>query len=461
MQYNTTRGKLLLPEYGRNVQNMIRHAMEIEDREERQRAAQAIIEVMGQLNPHLRDVDDFRHKLWTHLFIMSDFKLDVDSPYEIPKKEMLDEKPNSMEYPKSKIRYGHYGQYTQKILESAKDIESEEEKAYMTSQMGNFMKRQFLSHNNSAVENNVIAEQLNELSQGTLKIDNPDELITTKQMLKTITPQNNNRRGGSNNNRKKKSQKRQGTNYTMSSACATSGHCIGNSMELIQMGKQDVVFAGGSEEVHWAMTAMFDAMTALSSKYNDAPETASRAYDKTRDGFVIAGGAGVLVLEEYEHAKARGAKIYAELTGYGATSDGYDMVAPSGEGAVRCMQMAMSTAKNKIDYINTHGTSTPVGDITELNAVKNTFGDNIPKISSTKSLSGHPLGAASVHEAIYCLIMMKNNFIAGSANISEMDEEAKKFPIVSKTETGATLNTVMSNSFGFGGTNAALIFEKV
>ena len=209
------------------------------------------------------------------------------------------------------------------------------------------------------------------------------------------------------------------------------------------------------------MTAMFDAMTALSSKYNDAPETASRAYDKTRDGFVIAGGAGVIVLEEYEHAKARGAKIYAELTGYGATSDGYDMVAPSGEGAVRCMQMAMSTAKNKIDYINTHGTSTPVGDITELNAVKNTFGDNIPKISSTKSLSGHPLGAASDHEAIYCLIMMKNNFIAGSANINEMDEEAKKFPIVAKTETNATLNTVMSNSFGFGGTNAALIFEKI
>ena len=227
------------------------------------------------------------------------------------------------------------------------------------------------------------------------------------------------------------------------------------------MGKQDVVFAGGSEEVNWAMTAMFDAMTALSSKYNDAPETASRAYDKTRDGFVIAGGGGVLVLEEYEHAKARGAKIYAELTGYGATSDGYDMVAPSGEGAVRCMKMAMATTKNKIDYINTHGTSTPVGDITELNAVKNTFGDNIPKISSTKSLSGHPLCAASVHEAIYCLIMMKNNFIAGSANISEMDEEAKKFPIVAKTETGATLNTVMSNSFGFGGTNAALIFEKV
>ena len=246
-----------------------------------------------------------------------------------------------------------------------------------------------------------------------------------------------------------------------STACATSGHCIGNSMELIQMGKQDIVFAGGSEEIHWAMTAMFDAMTALSSKYNETPETASRAYDKTRDGFVIAGGGGVVVLEEYEHAKARGAKIYAELTGYGATSDGYDMVAPSGEGAVRCMQMAMATAKNKIDYINTHGTSTPVGDITELNAVKGVFGNEIPKISSTKSLSGHPLGAASVHEAIYCLIMMKNNFIAGSANISEIDEEAKKFPIVAKTETETTLNTVMSNSFGFGGTNAALIFEKV
>ena len=252
-----------------------------------------------------------------------------------------------------------------------------------------------------------------------------------------------------------------GVNYTISSACATSGHCIGNAMELIQLGKQKIIFAGGSDEVHFAMTAMFDAMTALSSKYNDTPETASRAYDKTRDGFVIAGGGGVLVLEEYEHAKARGAKIYAELTGYGATSDGYDMVAPSGEGAIRCMKMAMATSKNKIDYINTHGTSTPVGDITELNAVKETFGTNIPKISSTKSLSGHPLGAASVHEAIYCLIMMKNNFITGSANINEMDEEAKKFPIISKTETGVTLNTVMSNSFGFGGTNAALIFEKV
>jgi len=252
-----------------------------------------------------------------------------------------------------------------------------------------------------------------------------------------------------------------GVNYTMSSACATSGHCIGNSVELIQSGKQKIMFAGGSEELHWAMTAMFDAMTALSSKYNDTPEKASRAYDKTRDGFVIAGGGGVLVLEEYEHAKARGAKIYAEITGYGATSDGYDMVAPSGEGAVRCMQMALKTSKNKIDYINTHGTSTPVGDITELKAIGETFKEKIPKISSTKSLSGHPLGAASVHEAIYCLIMMKNNFITGSANINEMDEEAKKFPIINKTEKEVSLNSVMSNSFGFGGTNATLIFEKV
>ena len=252
-----------------------------------------------------------------------------------------------------------------------------------------------------------------------------------------------------------------GVNYTISSACATSGHCIGNAMELIQLGKQKIIFAGGSDEVHFAMTAMFDAMTALSSKYNSTPEKASRPYDKTRDGFVISGGGGVVVLEEYEHAKARGAKIYAEITGYGATSDGYDMVAPSGEGAVRCMKMALSTAKNKIDYINTHGTSTPVGDITELNAVKKTFGEKIPKISSTKSLSGHPLGAASVHEAIYCLIMMKNNFITASANINEMDEEAKKFPIITKTETKASLSTVMSNSFGFGGTNAALIFEKI
>ena len=252
-----------------------------------------------------------------------------------------------------------------------------------------------------------------------------------------------------------------GINYSISSACATSGHCIGNGMELIQSGKQKIVFAGGGEEIHWAMSAMFDAMTALSSKYNETPETASRPYDKSRDGFVIAGGAGVIVLEELEHAKARGAKIYAEITGYGATSDGHDMVAPSGEGAIRCMQMALQTSKNKLDYINTHGTSTPVGDITELRAVGETFKDQVPKISSTKSLSGHPLGAASVHEAIYCLIMMKNNFITGSANINEMDEEAKKFPIVTKTEKNITLNAVMSNSFGFGGTNATLIFEKV
>ena len=252
-----------------------------------------------------------------------------------------------------------------------------------------------------------------------------------------------------------------GVNYSISSACATSGHCIGNGMELIQLGKQKIVFAGGGEEIHWAMSAMFDAMTALSSKYNENPETASRPYDKTRDGFVIAGGAGVIVLEELEHAKARGAKIYAELTGYGATSDGYDMVAPSGEGAVRCMKMSLKTARNKIDYINTHGTSTPVGDITELRAVKETFRDKIPKISSTKSLTGHPLGAASVHEAIYCLIMMKNNFIAASSNITDMDDEAKKFPIVTKVEKNITLNSVMSNSFGFGGTNATLIFEKI
>ena len=253
-----------------------------------------------------------------------------------------------------------------------------------------------------------------------------------------------------------------GVNYTISSACATSGHCIGNAMELIQLGKQNIIFAGGSDEVHFALTAMFDAMTALSSKYNDKPETASRPYDKTRDGFVISGGGGgVLVMEEYEHAKARGAKIYAEITGYGATSDGYDMVAPSGEGAVRCMNMALSTAKNKIDYINTHGTSTPVGDITELKAVGESFPDYKPKISSTKSLSGHSLGATSVHEAIYSLIMMKNNFISASANITDMDDEAKNFPIVTQVEKDVQLNAIMSNSFGFGGTNATLIFEKV
>jgi len=252
-----------------------------------------------------------------------------------------------------------------------------------------------------------------------------------------------------------------GVNYSISSACATSGHCIGNGMELIQYGKQDIVFAGGGEELDWALSGMFDAMPALSSKYNSTPEKASRPYDANRDGFIIAGGAGALVLEELEHAKARGAKIYAELTGYGATSDGYDMVAPSGEGAVRCMKMALKTKRNEIDYINTHGTSTPIGDITELNAIKETFQNKIPKISSTKSLTGHPLGAASVHEAIYSLIMMENNFIAASANIEKMDDGAKPFPIVTKVEKNVSLNAVMSNSFGFGGTNSTLVFEKL
>ena len=252
-----------------------------------------------------------------------------------------------------------------------------------------------------------------------------------------------------------------GVNYSISSACATSGHCIGNGMELIQYGKQDIVFAGGGEELDWALSGMFDAMSALSSKYNNTPEKASRPYDANRDGFIIAGGGGALVLEEYEHAKARGAKIYAELTGYGATSDGYDMVAPSGEGAVRCMKMSLKTKRNEIDYINTHGTSTPVGDITELNSIKETFQNKIPKISSTKSLTGHPLGAASVHEAIYSLIMMENNFIAASANIEDMDDGAKPFPIVTKVEKNISLNAVMSNSFGFGGTNSTLVFEKL
>jgi len=252
-----------------------------------------------------------------------------------------------------------------------------------------------------------------------------------------------------------------GVNYSISSACATSGHCIGNGMELIQYGKQDIVFAGGGEELDWALSGMFDAMPALSSKYNNTPEEASRPYDTNRDGFIIAGGGGALVLEEYEHAKARGARIYAELTGYGATSDGYDMVAPSGEGAVRCMKMALKTGRGEIDYINTHGTSTPVGDITELNAIRETFQNKIPKISSTKSLTGHPLGAASVHEAIYSLIMMENNFIAASANIKDMDDGAKPFPIVTKVEKNASLNAVMSNSFGFGGTNSTLVFEKL
>ena len=252
-----------------------------------------------------------------------------------------------------------------------------------------------------------------------------------------------------------------GINYSISSACATSGHCIGNGMELIQFGKQDIVFAGGGEELNWGMSGMFDAMTALSSKYNDTPEKASRPYDKDRDGFIIAGGAGVLVLEEYEHAKARGAKIYAELTGYGATSDGYDMVAPSGEGAARCMNMALKTTKNKVDYINSHGTSTPVGDVKELEAIQSVFKNNIPKISSTKSLTGHSLGATSVQEAVYCLLMMKNKFISASANIENMDEKAKNFPIVTKVEKDKELNCAMSNSFGFGGTNATLVFEKL
>ena len=252
-----------------------------------------------------------------------------------------------------------------------------------------------------------------------------------------------------------------GVNYSISSACATSGHCIGNGMELIQYGKQDIVFAGGGEELDWALSGMFDAMPVLSSKYNNTPEKASRPYDKDRDGFIIAGGGGALVLEEYEHAKARGAKIYAELTGYGATSDGYDMVQPSGEGAARCMKMALKTTKNKVDYINSHGTSTPVGDIKELEAIETIFKQNIPKISSTKSLTGHSLGATSAQEAIYCLLMMKNKFISSSANIENMDEKAKNFPIVTKVEKDKELNCTMSNSFGFGGTNATLVFEKL
>ena len=252
-----------------------------------------------------------------------------------------------------------------------------------------------------------------------------------------------------------------GVNYSISSACSTSAHCIGNASELIQFGKQDMVFAGGGEELHWTLTLLFDAMGALSSKYNDTPETASRAYDETRDGFVIAGGGGMLVLEELEHARARGAKIYAELVGYGATSDGYDMVQPSGEGAVRCMQQAMESVDAPIDYINAHGTSTPVGDVRELEAIKTVFGDNVPPISSTKSLSGHSLGAAGVQEAIYSLIMMKNDFICASANIQQLDPAANDLPIQRERKDNAGLRTVMSNSFGFGGTNATLIFQRL
>ncbi len=250
-----------------------------------------------------------------------------------------------------------------------------------------------------------------------------------------------------------------GLNFSIVSACATSAHCIGNAYEQIQMGKQDIIFAGGGEEEDWRLTLLFDAMGALSSKYNDTPELASRPYDETRDGFVISSGGGTLVLEELEHAKARGAKIYAEIVGYGATSDGYDMVAPSGEGAVRCMQQAMSTVDGDIDYINTHGTSTPVGDTAELSAINELFTDKIPKIGSTKSLAGHSLGATSVHEAIYSLLMMQHGFIAGSININHIDPLAVGLPIVTKTEA-AELNRVLSNSFGFGGTNASLVFQK-
>jgi len=251
-----------------------------------------------------------------------------------------------------------------------------------------------------------------------------------------------------------------GTNYSITSACATSAHSIGHAMELIQLGKQDIVFAGGGEEEHWSLTMQFDAMGALSTKYNATPETASRPYDADRDGFVIAGGGAMLVIEDYEHAKARGADIYAELVGYAATSDGADMVAPSGEGAVRCMQMALQQAGCDIDYLNTHGTSTPAGDITELQAVAKAFeGRKLPKISSTKSLSGHSLGAAGAQEAIYCLLMMKHGFMTGSANIQNADDGTHGLPIITANEA-AEIDAILSNSFGFGGTNACLIFKS-
>ena len=251
-----------------------------------------------------------------------------------------------------------------------------------------------------------------------------------------------------------------GVNYSISSACATSNHCIGNAYELIQLGKQDVMFAGGCEDLDWSLSNLFDAMGAMSSKYNDTPAKASRAYDKNRDGFVIAGGAGVLVLEELEHAKARGAKIYAEIVGYGATSDGYDMVAPSGEGAIRCMRQAMASVKTKIDYINPHATSTPVGDVKEIEAIREVFGAECPPISATKSLTGHSLGATGVQEAIYSLLMMNNDFICESANIEEIDPAFADMPIVRKRIDGVKLGTVLSNSFGFGGTNATLVFSR-
>jgi len=251
-----------------------------------------------------------------------------------------------------------------------------------------------------------------------------------------------------------------GVNYSISSACATSAHCIGAGVEQIQLGKQDIIFAGGGEEEHWTLSCLFDAMGALSTKYNETPDQASRAYDANRDGFVIAGGGGMLVLEELEHAKARDAKIYVEVVGYGATSDGYDMVAPSGEGAQRCMEQALSTVEGDVDYINTHGTSTPVGDVAELKAVRAVFGDKSPAMSSTKSLTGHSLGATGVQEAIYSLLMMENDFITASANVEELDEQAQGLNIVTETQEGVKLDRVMSNSFGFGGTNATLIMQR-
>ncbi len=253
-----------------------------------------------------------------------------------------------------------------------------------------------------------------------------------------------------------------GVNYSITSACSTSAHCIGNAAELIQWGKQDIVFAGGGEELNWGMSVMFDAMPALSSGYNDTPEKASRAFDANRDGFVIAGGGGVVVVEEYEHAKARGTKIYGEITGYGATSDGYDMVQPSGEGAVRCMNQALSTVDLPVDYINTHGTSTPVGDVKELAAIRETFSDrnSIPYFNSTKSLTGHSLGATGVQESIYSLLMMDNNFICASANIEELEPEVGDMPIVQERMDDVEINCIMSNSFGFGGTNACLVFTR-
>ena len=252
-----------------------------------------------------------------------------------------------------------------------------------------------------------------------------------------------------------------GLNYSISSACATSAHCIGNAYEQIQMGKQDIVFAGGGEEVHWSMTLLFDAMGALSSKHNASPQTASRPYDVDRDGFVISAGGGIVVLEELSHAQARGAKIYAEIVGYGASSDGYDMVQPSGEGAARCMQQALATVTTPIDYINAHGTSTPIGDIRELEAIKQVFPNQIPQISATKSLTGHALGAAGVNEAIYSLLMMEAGFISASANITHLDPQAEGMPIVRERQDNVTLNAVMSNSFGFGGTNATLVFQRL